>query len=142
MIKNFIALFAMLLFFSSCHKHLPSQKMHESEQSRNAQALQESVARIVDIPDVPLPIIIKDITYASLESDQLQIYCDLAGMNRSELYAYYEGEMERLGWSLQGAYDGQEGLLIFVKPGGSLCVLSIRDQGRMVITIIKKKDLV
>lgn len=141
MIKNIVRLSAILLFFSSCHKKLPSGKIDELEQRRNALMLQESVARILDIPDVPLPIIIKNVTYASSESDQLQMFCDLAGMSRSDLYAYYEGEMERLGWSLQGAYDGQEGLLVFVKPGGSLCVISIRGQNDMVITIIKKKDL-
>lgn len=141
MIKKILTLYVTLLFFSSCQKNLSKKGVCDVEQYHDARALQESVARMLDIPDVPLPVVIKNITYASPESDQLQICCDMAGMNKVELYAYYEGEMERLGWSLQGAYDGLEGMLVFVKPGGSLCVISIRDHKCMVITVIKKKDL-
>lgn len=142
MIKNSIQLFLVALFLSSCQKiELKKRPSDLARKQEEAELLQESVARLSDIPDVPLPVIIKKITYAQQDSDQLQICCEMAGIDAEELCSYYEAGMERLGWSLQSSCNAQERLLVFVKPGGSLCVISLRDNQGMVITMMKKKDL-
>lgn len=141
MAKKFVALLMMIVFFSSCQKNVLKKQQKNVFLQQEIEALQESVARLSDIPDVPLPVMIKKIENTNAEQDQLQIICDVYDISRADLYSYYEGEMERLGWQLQGSYDQQEGLLVFVKPGGSLCVISLRDHQQMIITIMKKKDL-
>lgn len=141
MAKKLTVLFFMILSFSACQKKTLKKEAFDVELEKEAQVLQESVARISDIPDVPLPVVIKKIIYAPQDSDQLQIFCDMTGVDKIELCSYYEAGMERLGWDFQGFCSAQEELLVFAKPSGSLCVLSLRDNQRMVITIMKKKDL-
>lgn len=123
-----------LLMLSSCHYGL--------RLGRKAQRfeLQESIARISIIPDVPLAVSIVNIVKSEENPNDLQIFCHYGSMLKKILKSFYIEEMERFGWNLIHQCDGQELLLLFENPQGITCVVSIRDKKQLVITILQKKE--
>lgn len=134
--KTLYSCFALLVsLFSGCQKHIEKQKRLAHDKQTKMYELQESIARLVDIPDVPLQCKIIAIAESEQGSSEFQLICDCALMLHADIISYYKEEMERIGWQLQSEYDREgEALLVFIKPGGSVCTVSLRDHQRVVIT--------
>lgn len=129
-----IAFVSVIVMLSACQKNM---QKHQNK----ALQLQESVARLSEIPDTPLHVVIQKVLKSEQNPDNLQIFCEFSKMPRNDLKSFYMGEMERLGWKLDAEYEGMEHLLNFSKPDGSICLLSFRDKHQLVITLIKKKEM-
>lgn len=124
-----------VLLVSSC-----SYKAPFKQQSVEKISLQESIARLSSIPDVPLGVQVKNIIKLENDPDSLQVFCYYGSMKAKDLKIFYNEEMERIGWRLIAEYDGAEILLNFEKPSGIICVISIRMDRQLVITLITKKE--
>jgi len=141
--KNIQMFLMLFMCLAGCQKNIQQKQKKQQEQVAQKveiDPLQETIARLSDIPDVPMSTTMQKIEQSDRDLNQVQIFCDVGSVGWKELCDYYENEMERLGWSLQGRCDLQVGLIVFVKPSGSLCVISMRSQKGMVITLLKKKD--
>lgn len=120
--KKIVVAFLSSLFLASCIK----------DHSKTVD-VQECEARLTDIA-VPLegkPI-------KKLLGHQTFVYSIKKDID--QLRAFYEQEMERLGWNLIGSDNHHETLLIFDKPH-RICSISIRgtrDVRQVYITILQK----
>lgn len=102
--------------------------------------LQASLARFSEIPDAPIYVKVRDIVRSLLHPEDVQVFYDLGKADKVEVKDFYIEEMERRGWRLHAQYDGLEYFLEFVRPSGMICIVSIRDKQKMVVTLLKKGD--
>jgi hypothetical protein len=121
-VKNSIPLLVSLLLLAGCHKPVRDVFVCERE------------ARMADVPTVlDARPIKKEIT------DSVYVYASALG--QQELAAWYNREMERLGWRLM-AYNGDPKrkngsptLRIFEKPS-TVCAINFRQAGKRTIVRI------
>ena len=102
--------------------------------------LQESIARLSNIPDVPIGVYVRNIVKSDQDPDSVQIFCHYGSMSAQDLKCFYFEEMERVGWKLKAEHAGVEYLLYFAKPSGDICIVSIRGCQQLVITLMIKKE--
>ena len=129
------ALLIALLVLPSCQhqKHGGARKKHSH--------VQESLARLADIPDVPMYVHVKNVLKDDENPNQTQIICTFGtGIKRQDLKKFYIEEMERLGWGLLLESAMQDIILVFHKPDGRYCVVSVQGQSELVVTICKAGD--
>lgn len=125
--------FLAVLSFSSCRYKLISDKKNQNV------LLQESIARLACIPDVPLGVQVQSVIKAEQDPDSVQLFCRYGAVAQKYLKSFYIEEMERIGWKLLSEHDGEEVLLLFEKPSGAVCSVSIRDNKKLVVTLLYKK---
>lgn len=131
--KIFFSAF-VLLSFSACQKRVAIKKTDRN----SSYELQESIARLNDIPDLPLQARVQNVMPSQQNSEDMQIICDAGLLGWDDVQNYYEQEMERFGWDLQALYrSDRESLIVFRKASGSLCIISLKDK-QLVITKLKK----
>lgn len=129
-----ISCVVLLLALSSCGYKSSLKK------STDKALLQESIARLSNIPDVPLAVQVRNIVKSEQDPDSVQMFCHYGSMSVQDLKSFYVEEMERLGWKLQAECNGLESLLYFAKPLGDMCVVSIRSHKQLVLTLMTKKE--
>ena len=127
---------AMLLMATGCQK----QYVKKSSKKQHAVSLQESIARLSDIPDAPLETVALKVVKSEQVPDNLQIFYSFDSLSKRDIKTFYIEEMERLGWQLHFGFDGDEDVLEFVKPSGIVCLVVIR-KSSFVITVVKLKDM-
>ncbi len=135
MFKQILVSIIMVVTFGSCQKKATTKKIDIDDTYR----LQESIARLSDIPDAPMQVTIQKIVPSLVDSDGIQIFCNSGLLHWDDIKNYYEQEMERIGWIMQYEYqaDGIESLMIFIKPSGSLCMISLRNKQLIITKLIK-----
>ena len=136
-LTSFFTTCIFIFLLSGCQK-----KQNINNKQPEIYKLKEFIAKLIDIPDVLMQCKIKKIIESEEDLGQFQIICDCNNINQIDLTNYYKAEMERLGWNLQSIYDEtNEVLLVFLKPSGSTCVISLREKNQLYITIMNKKDI-
>lgn len=132
--KVFVLL-AGLLLLSSC------QYQKQSKTRKEHSYVQESLARLADIPDTPMYVHVKNVLKDDENPNQVQIICTFGtGIKRQDLKKFYIEEMERLGWGLLFESAMQDIILVFHKPDGRYCVVSVQGRSDLVVTIYKAGD--
>ncbi|MFA5998531.1 MAG: hypothetical protein WC747_00725 [Candidatus Babeliales bacterium] len=109
-------------------------------------ALQESIARLCDIPDGPVGFKVKEVEKDEGNSDNVRIEYKARKkevVQLEDIKKLYSCNMELLGWNLTSIFDGQDELLmLFERPRGKKCIVSLRLDGCLIVTILgKKRDL-
>ena len=97
---------------------------------------EEIIAKFADLPDAPFQAQLKNVAVSSKAHDQLQLFYTIA-MPAQDVIAFYQQQMERLGWELLGESNAQDSLMHYSKPG-QLCSILI-SQNRLSIYICNKK---
>jgi len=116
----------------------------------DTQQLQETVARVTHIPDVPFGFKVLKVVYdvtspaqSKSVSGNIQImYQPLktAKIDNAILKKWYETEMETLGWDSMSQFQtDQDVLLVFKRPGNVMCNISIDRQHMVSITLLQIK---
>lgn len=139
--KRWLLLCLPVFFLSACQKKRLSNSFGGISRKKDSEKNQEIIARLSDIPDSPFSIVLEKAKYSVQRPDQYELWYNTRAMSYEHIKSYYAVQMELLGWKLQGLYDGiddQEDAYVFVKPNGSWCLLSLRGNGQMVLTILKK----
>lgn len=138
--------FLCILGFSGC----ASKKEHSKIKMNidDAQQLQETVARVTHIPDIPFGFkvlkVMRDVT-PSLESkaqgDNIQILYQPLRTTKvvlAQLKQWYETEMETLGWDCMSQFQTDHDLLlVFKRPGNVMCHIMIDQQHMITITLLQ-----
>ncbi len=127
--KN-LAYFALMLFVvAGCgvQKKIKSKDFFQH---------QEIIAKFADLPDAPFQAQLQNIASSLEAHDQLQLFYTIA-MPAQDVIAFYQQQMERLGWELLGESTTQDWLMHYSKPG-QLCSILIA-QDRLSIYICNKK---
>ena len=108
-------------------------------------ALQETIARLSDVPDTPVGFKIKKIEKDESNPDNVRIEYlakkkDL--VQSEDIKHLYCSNMELLGWNLIAMFDGPDLLLLFERPRGKKCIVSLHRDGYLMVSILgKKRDL-
>jgi len=140
-----LAVCVVLMFVSGCQNKKNAHKKSSYPKKQEHLFLQESVARISDLPDGPFGFDVKKIVKDDSNKENIQIYYQAKNkeaVDYNEIRNSYCSDMELLGWNLASMFDGEELILIFVRPLGKTCVISLRAHGKLVVAILnKKKDL-
>lgn len=124
---------SLILFLPSCH--IPKKEAQKM-------AMEESIARLSMIPDVPFGIEVLDVIKSKSNPNAVQVICKYTiSQSIEDLKSFYLQEMERLGWKLQAEYEGNEIILLFVKAEVYSCMISIRKKQEFVITLLVKKEV-
>lgn len=143
-----ILCFLCILAFAGCAGKKEHSKMKMNLD--DAKLLQETVARVTHVPDVPFGFKVLKImhdTTPSLElnvvSDNIQIVYQpfkTAKIDNAVLKKWYETEMEMLGWDCMSQFQtDQDILLIFKRPGNVVCNIVIDLQHMITITLLQVK---
>jgi len=98
---------------------------------------QEILAKFSDLPDAPFQLTLQKLVVSPENHDQLQIFYSTNVMLHQDLIAFYQQQMERLGWELLGQSDLQDNLMHYSKPA-QLCSILIAEN-RVSIYICHKK---
>jgi hypothetical protein len=98
----------LLLLVSGCMQ----QKKIKPELYRQ---YQEVIAKYSDLPDAPFQAQVKNIVTSAEHHEQIQIFYTTS-MPMIDVIAFYEQQMERLGWELIGQSDIHDCVLCYSKP--------------------------
>jgi predicted phosphoadenosine phosphosulfate sulfurtransferase len=130
MTRKILVCFAMLLpIISGCG-------MQKKIKSTDVLQQQEIIAKFADLPDAPFQVQLQKIAVSSEDHDQLQVFYTVT-MPAQELIAFYQQQMERLGWELLAESTTQDWLMHYVKPH-QVCSILI-SQNHLSIYICNKK---
>lgn len=142
--KTLFTLILSLLVATGC-QHKKSTQQSYLKQKEDSFALQESIARISDIPDGPVGFKVKEVEKDESNPDNVRIEYKAKrkeAVQLEDIKKLYCSNMELLGWDLTSIFEGQELLMLFEKPRGKKCVVSLRRDGCLMVTILgKKRDL-
>ncbi len=142
--SHFLTLLGSLVVFSGCGQHKKEALKKKSRQARQSQLfLQESLARIPDLPDGPFGFEVKKMISDDQNPENVQIFyqaLDKETVNCDQIKDSYCSDMELLGWKLASVFEGQDMILVFVRPSGNMCVISLRQGGKLVVALLGKKD--
>ena len=97
---------------------------------------QEIIAKFADLPDAPFQVKLQKIAVSSENHDQLQAFYT-STMPQNDLMAFYQQQMERLGWDLFAESTTQDWLMHYSKPQ-QFCSILIH-QNCLSIYICNKK---
>ncbi len=97
---------------------------------------QEIIAKFADLPDAPFQVRLQKIAISPEDHNQLQAFYTVA-MPQSDLIAFYQQQMERLGWELFAESTTQDCLMHYVKPQ-QLCSVLISGN-RLSIYVCNRK---
>lgn len=139
--KIFI-LFLAVAFVSGCQNKKAALVKASKPKKQDKLFLQESVARISQLPDCPFGFDIKKIVVDENNPENVQLYyqaTDKESIDYHQVKDSYCSDMELLGWNRTCEFDGQDLILVFVKPSGKTCVISLRSGGKLVVAILNKK---
>ncbi|MCX5923673.1 MAG: hypothetical protein NTU89_03865 [Candidatus Dependentiae bacterium] len=143
--NKILILFLSLVFIGGCQNKKAALVKPQKQKKQDKLFLQESVARISQLPDCPFGFEVKKIVTDENNSENLQIFYQ---STNKDLIDYrmikdsYSSDMELLGWNLSYEFGGPDLILMFVKPSGKACMISLRSGGKLVVSILsKKRDL-
>lgn len=129
-----------LLVLTGC-KHKQKSVLTKNDK---AIFLEESVARIADIPDAPLGFEVKQVVQDLFSKPSTQIVYQAKSSNFSKMQDVeksYMRDMESLGWRYSGCFQSEkEIIMIFERPRGKKCVAILNDSGVFKVTITTKKE--
>ncbi|MBI2352655.1 hypothetical protein HYV11_00235 [Candidatus Dependentiae bacterium] len=135
--KRFVFTAFLLLFCSACQKKIAIKTIPPEPWQ-----LQESLAKLSDLPDIPLSIKVQKIEFSQLSTKGMQIFGNLLSNSWFDIKEYYEQEMERFGWCFLSEYKAESNeLLVFSRPNGCLLMLSYQEAKQIVITVLNKKEM-
>jgi hypothetical protein len=145
-LKNkILSLFFSLVFMGGCQSKKQALVKPQRQKKQDKLFLQESIARISQLPDCPFGFEVKKIVTDDNCSENLQIIYQSIDKELVDYHLIkdsYCSDMELLGWNLSYEFEGQDLLLLFVKPSGKTCMISLRSGGKLVVAILdKKRDL-
>jgi len=139
---SFIYLFVLLSMFSGCQNKKTVNKKMSRLAKQSQMSLQESLARISDLPDGPFGFQVKKMITDQQSPENVQIFyqaLDKDTVDYNKIKESYCGDMELLGWKLDSVFDGQDMILVFVRPSGKMCMISLRHGGKLVVVMLGKK---
>ncbi len=136
--KKAFLLSVFLLALTAC-----SKKNHKNKHRVDRlHCMQESIARLSQVPDAPVFATIKRVVRSEINPDDIQAFYTVGrAISTKELKQFYMEEMERLGWNLRVECEAEELLLEFIRPNHQICIISFRKQHELVITLCTKKDM-
>ena len=88
---------------------------------------QEIIAKYADLPDAPFQAQLKKIATSQQAHEEVQLFYTFT-MSVDDLLAFYQQQMERLGWELLAESKAQNYLLHYVKPSQVCSVLIAENQ--------------
>ena len=97
---------------------------------------QEIIAKYADLPDAPFQAQLKKIATSQEVHEEVQLFYTFT-MSVDDLLAFYQQQMERLGWELLAESKAQDYLLHYVKPS-QVCTILITDN-QLSLYICNKK---
>lgn len=130
-----------LIILPSCYR----DKAHQSAKSAHYKTKKKVVEQEAQLIDVPVPIgsqLVNSDAQEGLFSLTTLLTYKLS-LAPDRVAAFYQQEMERLGWQYGARFSGAEWLLYFEKPD-RFCVISLRpvDKRQQVLVIITgRKEL-
>lgn len=135
--RKYQYLVVLLLSFSGCsHKEAKVRKNNHSRVK-----FEEEIARLSSIPDAPLHVTLQKVIRSERDPDNVQVRYKIgSSVIREDVKDFYLSEMERIGWMLQLEWLEGEYVLQFMKPRGQMCLITIRENKTLLITLAKKKD--
>ncbi|MBM18148.1 MAG: hypothetical protein CL947_03735 [Epsilonproteobacteria bacterium] len=125
-----LALHLFLLCFTGCCMQTLSVK--KTKQNN----VHELLARMSDIPDMPFSVKVTDCSKSESNPNSVQIQGIYRQSSQSDIVDYYIEGMERCGWDLKSSYIGDEAILLFSRPSGTYCSISVRRKRQLCITIL------
>ncbi|HSW76771.1 MAG TPA: hypothetical protein VLG50_06985 [Candidatus Saccharimonadales bacterium] len=130
--------FFIVLFFAAGCKH----KQTAIIPKQDPLALQELLARLSDLPDVPYGYQVKKIEKDQRNPDSVFIEYQANKkdcVQHEDIKKMYYSSMELLGWNFVSEFQGQEILLFFERPRGKKCIISLRQDGYLIVFVLSKK---
>lgn len=97
---------------------------------------QEIIAKFADLPDTPFQVRLQKLAVSQEDHNQLQAFYTVA-MPQADLIAFYQQQMERLGWELFAESTTQDCLMHYVKPQ-QVCSILI-SPNRLSMYVCNKK---
>ncbi len=73
------------------------------------------IAKFSDLPDAPFQATLENVVTSLEYHDQVQMFYSCS-MHKVDCIAFYEQQMERLGWNLLGQSDISDAVLLYTKP--------------------------
>ncbi len=107
--KQIIVWLSFLMLVAGCSWQKKQQKQKSMPQ------YQEIIAKYADLPDAPFQAQLEHVVQSEQSHDQIQIFY-ICSMPKADIVTFYEQQMERLGWQLQGQSDIDHCLLLYRKP--------------------------
>ena len=114
--KNIIASCTFLVLLSGC-------AYHKKIQPQKSDYYQEIIAKFADLPDAPFQAHVEKVVQSDQNPEQIQIFYT-CNMPKVDVIAFYEQQMERLGWELYAQSDAVDSVLHYSKPT-VLCTILI-----------------
>lgn len=137
--------FPMLFLLVGCavnKKTIKRVRQYDGIEKSNVD-LQEMVARLTQIPDVPLGFEVFQVVYDDVDVENVQIQYRLTKKNASavdlvQLQKVYQADMELLGWNCLKCFNTEQSIfLLFNKPSGSYCQVAFDQDKILKVTLLQ-----
>lgn len=97
---------------------------------------EEIIAKFADLPDAPFQAQLKNVAVSEQAHDELQLFYTIA-MPVDDVVAFYQQQMERLGWQLLAESTTKDYLMHYSKPE-QICSILISGNSLSIYVCNKK----
>ena len=123
--KKLLYVLPALMMLAGCisQKNIKPEKYQEH---------QEIIAKFADVPDAPFQAKLENIVTSPEHHDQVQMFYSYT-LSMLDVIAFYEQQMERLGWELIGQSDIHDCVLCYSKPQQFCSIVIAKDHFSMYV---------